>query len=220
MLAKELIVEDLPALKPADTAELALSWMDEFKVTHLPVVHEGQLSGILSEDDLLDMDDPTSSVNCCNEQWANTSVFEDQHIFDVVKVVSDHNLTVIPVISNQQRYLGCTSINQLMKLIADMPVVSSPGGIIVLELNIIDYTLSEIARIVESNDAKILGSFITSHPDSTKMQVTLKINRMDLRPILKTFERFDYSVTASYDLSDYREDLKERYNLLMNYLNM
>lgn len=220
MLAHELITDEIPPLKPSETAMKALRWMDEFKVTHLPLVEKVNFLGMISEADLLDLDSPDTPLGKLELPLINTFVYDDKHVFEVIKVVSDHHLTVIPVLNKDQKYIGAISIAQLMRVIAAMPVVEGPGGIVIIELNVNDYTLSEIARIVEGNDAKIMGTFITSHPDSTKMQLTLKINQTDLSGILQTFDRYDYHVTASYDQSDIKEDLKERYDSLMNYLNM
>lgn len=220
MIAKELIVGELPPLAPSDSASLALDLMDEFKVSHLAVVENGTLLGLVAESDLLDLDSPEEAIKQCPDQLFSTSVSEYDHIFDVVKLVADHRLTVIPVANEKQHFIGSISIAKLMTIIADLPMVSNPGGIIVLEMGIHDYSMTEIARMVENNDAKLLGTYVTSHPDSTMMQVTLKINRLDIQAILQTFDRFGYTVTASYDQGDRQEDLKDRFDLLMNYLNM
>ena len=220
MLASELITDEIPPLKASDSGTLALDWMDEYKVNHLPIVENNQFLGMVAEADLLGMDNPIDPVSTCANCYILTSVNEYQHIFEVVKRVADFQLSVIPVVNPDNLYIGCITVTKLMHVIADMPVVGNPGGIIVFEMNIRDYSLSEMARLVENDDAKILGAFITSHPDSTKMQVTLKINKPDLSAILQTFERYDYTVTASYDQGERTEDLKSRYDMLMNYLNM
>lgn len=220
MLAKELIVEDIPQIAPNFLAAQALDLMDEYKVTHLPVVENNMYLGLVSEEALLDADDPTGTIEPLRNQLNPIGVLPAEHVFEVIRALSDHQLSVVPVITEKKQYLGTTTTQQLMRVIADMPVVNSPGGILVLELSVNDFSLSEIARLVENNDGKILGSFITRSPDSTKMELTLKINRPDLQSIQKTFERFDYTVTGSYDQSDAFEDLKSRYELLMNYLNM
>jgi hypothetical protein len=112
-------------------------------------------------------------------------------------------------------------MNSLSRHLAEMTSVINPGGIIVLEINANDYNLSEIARIVESNDAKVLSLYITSHPDSTKMDVALKINRIDIGPVLQTFFRYNYLVKASWSNEDtYNDDLRDRFDSLMNYLNV
>lgn len=220
MLASDLITDEIPPLKVSDTGRKALNWMDEFKVWHLPVVKNSEFIGLISESDLIDNSSSEEAISKINPNFITTYVGEKQHIFEVVKIVSEFNLSVIPVLDVNKHYLGCISIHRLMNAIAAMPVVGEPGGIIILEMNINDYSLGEIARIVENNDAKILGTFITSHPDSTKMEVTLKINRGDLSAILQSFERFKYNVTASYHQSEHKDTLKDRYDSLMNYLNI
>ena len=110
---------------------------------------------------------------------------------------------------------------QLIRSIGEMAAMKLPGGIIVLELNSNDYSLAQIARIVEDNDAKILSSHITSSVDSMKMEVTLKINRVDLTSIIQTFLRFDYTIKASYQSNDRNEDvLRSNYDQFMMYLNV
>jgi hypothetical protein len=91
---------------------------------------------------------------------------------------------------------------------------------LVLELNIHDYSLSEIARIVESNDAKILSLYISSHIDSNKLELTVKINRTDLSPIIQTFNRYNYTIKASFHQSEYVDDLKDRFDSFMSFLNI
>lgn len=220
MLAKDLITEDVPPLKSTDTVEKASGWMDDFKVVHLPVLSGRNFIGIVEEQELLDKPNPDSILDDADINYIPGFVKESQHVFEVVKTVSDLNLSLIAVLDENDKYIGNITRANLMHVIAEMSVISDKGGTIELELNANDYSLSEIARIVEMNDAKILGSFITSHPDSTKIQLTFKVNRNDLRAILQTFNRFNYTVTASFDNGDYFDDLKDRFDSFMNYLNM
>ena len=144
----------------------------------------------------------------------------DAHIYEVLFRISEHKITVIPVLDQDESYLGCTSIYKLMQMISNTGSIKESGGIIVLEVNRIDYSLAQIAQIVESNNAKILSSYITSSPDSTKLDVTLKINDLELDRIIRTFERYDYVIHASYQKSNFDDDLQTRYDSLLNYLNM
>jgi len=220
MLALELITEDIPPLRPSDTAIMAIGWMDEFKVAHLPLVKNNKFLGLLSESDILDIATEDEPIEQLDIPVLKVGSRAHQHMFEVVKLIADHQLTTVPVIDNEENFLGSISIKHLMEVISDMSIISDPGGIIILELNIRDYSMSEISRIIEGNDAKILGSFVTSHPDSTKMEVTLKVNKSNLDAILQTFDRFDYTVTASFGTLAHREDLKDRFDSFMNYLNL
>jgi CBS domain-containing protein len=146
-------------------------------------------------------------------------VFKHQHIFDVIGLFVQHDVDVLPVLNEKEEYLGLITSKNILQHLADIVSVANPGSIITLELNMVDYSMTEISRLVESNDAKILASFITSHPNSTKIEVTLKINQTDISRVLQTFERFNYTITASYNESDYHQDLKNRYDEFMRFLN-
>lgn len=220
MLAEELIVDNIPPLKPNDLGETAMQWMDEFKVNHLSVVDGSAFLGTISENDLLGMADLSEPISSYRDLLNPVFVFQSQHIFEVVKLVNEHKLSIVPVLEQNEGYLGSITIAQLMNIIADMPVVNDQGGIIVLELNRIDYSLVEISRIIEENNARLLGTFITSHPDSTKMQLTLKTNQPEIASILASFERYDYKVIFSEAQDNAADDLKDRYDSFMNYLNI
>jgi acetoin utilization protein AcuB len=147
-------------------------------------------------------------------------IMENQHIYEVIKIITNLKLTIIAVLDDKQHYLGCITLKDIVQKISDIAAIQDPGGIIVLELNNNDYSLSGIAHIVESNDATILSSYITSYPNSTKLELTLKINKVDLSRILASFYRFNYTVTASYHQSEFTDDLKNRYDSFMSYLNI
>jgi acetoin utilization protein AcuB len=220
MLAIDLISNDIPPLKTTDNVEKAVAWMEDFKVMHLPVLEKINFVGLICESDLLDAEKPTTTLDKLKHSFLKTHVRDNMHVFDVLKVMTQQNITVVGVLDEKDKYLGCISSAKMMRVIAEMSVVSDPGGIIELEVNLNDYSLSEIAKIVEMNNAKILGSFITSHPDSNKIQITFKVNRNELGAILQTFYRYNYNVTASFDNSTYYDDLKDRFDSFMNYLNI
>lgn len=220
MLSEELITEDLPLLKPDDTIGQALEWMDEFKVSHLPVTDKRNFHGLIEESHLFDAGNPNDKIETLAHHYLMAFVFNHQHVFEAVKRVSDYHLSVIPILDEKNNYVGAVSNGYLLEVIADMPVVKQPGGVIVLEMSVNDYSLFEIARIVEENGAKILGSFITRAPESTKMELTVKVNREDITHILNSLERFDYNITASYNKGNSNDDLEDRYNNLMKYMNI
>tara|TARA_B110000046_G_scaffold82913_1_gene91237 strand:+ start:1680 stop:2342 length:663 start_codon:yes stop_codon:yes gene_type:complete len=220
MLAEELIVDNIPPLKPSDTGETALNWMDDFKVKNLCVVENQQYLGTISESDILSITDIGESLSKHKEMFNPVYVKQSQHIFEVVKVVNDHQLSIIPVLDEHEQYIGAITIAQLMNIIADMPVANSPGGIIVLELNYNDYSLAHISSIIEENDTKILGTFVTSHPDSTKIQLTIKVNNIDIASIIASLQRHEYVITFFNQSSDAGVDLRDRFDSFMNYMNI
>jgi acetoin utilization protein AcuB len=220
MLAKELISTSIVPLRTSDTGQDAQRIMEEFKVSHLPIVNNIDFLGLISEDDIYSLNDPSEAIG--NHTLSLTRPFVDQyqHIYDVIELFTTEKLSIVPVLNKSNHYLGVITIQDLVIHFGQITAVQNPGGIIILELNENDYTMSEIARIIESNDAKILSSYITSHPDSTKLEITLKINKIDIYPILQTFDRYKYNVIASFSESNLKTDLLERYNSLMTYLNL
>lgn len=220
MIASELISFDIPPLKLSDTGKKALNWMDEFKVNNMPVINGRKFVGIIEEADILDRNDLDEKINEYNVNFRKPFIFKNQHIFEAITQMIEQDIDILPVLSENEDYIGILSPQSVLKFFAEIASVTSLGSIVTLELNLNDYSMSEIAKMVESDDAKILASFITSHLDSRKLEVTLKINKTDISRILKTFERFNYTVTASYNESEYHKDLKDRYDEFMRFLNI
>lgn len=220
LVAKNLINKDIPTLKTSDSAEIALQWMDEFKVFQLPIVNNIELLGVISESDILSMPSTADPIGSYSLSLLRPYINQTEHIYEVIKTVTALNLSVLPVVDEQQKYLGVISLRTLINKVSEMASITEPGGLIVLRTNTVDYSLSEIAQIVESNDAKILSSYITSGNNSLEVEVTIKINKEDLSAILQTFGRYNYTVVASYHHSEYEEDLKKRLESFINYLNM
>lgn len=219
MIASELISYDIPPLKLSDNGTKAMDWMEEFKTTHLPVVNQNTYVGLLSEVDVLDRNDLDTAIGEYNLSFKKLFVKQEQHLFEVISIIVENELNLIPVVNSNNDYLGVITVENILREFSKTIAISSAGSIVTLEVNLRDYSLAEIAKLVESNDAKILASFITSHSDSTKLEVTLKINTTDISRILHTFERFEYAVLASYNETEYHQDLKERYNEFMRFLN-
>lgn len=221
MIAKQLITDTVIPLKSSDSAENALVMMDEYRVSHLPIVDEPDFLGVIADSDIYAMNDLNESIGHHRLSLSRAYVYEQQHVFEVIKSFSLLKLTLLPVLDTKNHYLGVITLQSIIQAMSGMTAIENPGGIIVLEINDKDYVLAEIAHIVESNDAKILGMYITSHPQSTQMDVTLKINRIDIGGVLQTFFRFNYNVKASWSNEEaYHEDLQERFDSLMNYLNI
>lgn len=220
MIASDLISGDIPPLRTSDTGTRALQWMEEFRVSHLPIVNHQDFLGLICESDILDMNSPEEPIGAHVLSLAKPFVYAYQHVYDVLKVFSMNKLTLIPVLNDKDQYLGLIQLTDLLEHFAEMASMKDPGGLLVLELNVNDYTLSEIARIVESNDAKILSLYISSHSDSTRLEVTIKINRTDLSPILQTFTRFNYQVKASFHQSEFQDDLVDRLDSLMKFFDL
>lgn len=220
MIALQLLRNDLKPLQAGDTVYMAQERMDEHKVAHLPVVAGDDYLGLISEDDLLDAEDEALPIQNGSSKVVRAFVSAGKHVFEAINLFHEFNVSMLPVLDADEHYMGYLYPQDLVNMMGGMLSSKIPGAIVVLEVNQTDYQLSQIAQIVESNDAKILAFYITSNPNSTVLELTLRINRTDLTAILQTFNRYDYTVKASYHESEYAVDMKERFDNFMKYLNM
>lgn len=217
--SNQFLRTDLPALNAQDDPINALNLMDEYRVGHLPVVENGKYMGMISENALLGIESMDSDDNTLQLQLLKVSVRPEMHILDILKVVTQNHINAVPVVDEHDNYLGMIMLEDLAEKLSEMQGAHQRGGIIVLEMWEKDYSMQQIARIIEENNAKILSTTVTAGEDG-KIELNLKINQPDLGPIMQSFERFGYSIKASYQESEYTEDLKNRYDELMRFLNI
>ena len=221
MVAKDLISEVIPSLKTSDLGQTALNWMEVFRVSHLPIVNNQDFLGLISDADIYDMNQPDEPIGNHTLTLLKPYVTSEQHIFEVIGLAARLKLTVVPVLDSKNFYKGVITTNDLIRHMAGISSMDQPGGIVVLELIDRDYSLSQIAQIVESNNIKVLSMYITSPPESTKLEVTLKVNTSDLASVIRTFERYNYEVKTWVTNNDSIDRFySERFDLLMKYLNI
>lgn len=221
MLAKDLISDVIPALRTSDSGQKALYWMDIFRISHLPIVNNVDFLGLISDKDIYDNNMAEEPIGNHNLSLFSPFVTFEQHIYEVIELASQLQLSVVPVLDHDNKFLGVITLTDLLHYFADVSALKQPGGIIVLEMNSNDYSLSEIAQIVEGNDAKILSVYLTSPANSTQMEVTIKINRKELTSIVQTFIRYNYIIKASFmDENDLNSLFENRYDSFMKYLSI
>jgi predicted transcriptional regulator len=220
MLARELISDVVTALKTSDSGTQALSWMEVFRIKHLPIVNHRQFLGLISDSDIYDLNDPDEPVGNHKLSLQKPFVNEDQHIYEVIELLARMELTLVPVLNQEKQYLGVITQEELTRKFAHLSAMQQPGGIIELEMIQHDYSLSEISQIAESNNGRLLSLYVASSDDNARLRVTMKINLTDLTSILETFNRYNYTVVSSH-MSD--EDLdefyQERFDVFLKYLN-
>ncbi len=220
MFAARLISDNVPPLKPTDSCGRALTWMDELRVNALPVLKGREFLGLIYKSDVKNPSVSMQTIESAGIRYHRVFVFENQHVYDLTKLASQHKLDLVPVLNNEQEYLGLVTVNDLVSYFAESKSVYTPGGIIILDMALSDYSMTHIAQVVESDGAHILSASVSATPDPARIELTLKIDKVDLSRILASFFRLDYHVIASYHQSEHSEDLKNRYESLMNYLNI
>ena len=221
MLAKDLISEIIPALKTSDTGQTALNWMEIFRISHLPIVNNQEFLGLISDTDIFDMNPPEEPIGNHSLTLFKPYVNTEQHLFEVIGLASRLKLTIVPVLDENNHFKGVITTNDLIKHIAGISSMDQHGAIIVLEMLERDYSLSQIAQIIESNNIKVLSMYITSPPESTRLEVTIKVNSTDLSSVIRTFERYNYDVKTWVTADDSLDRFySERLDMLIKYLNI
>jgi len=219
MLANSLITNGIIPLKTSETGEEALGLMSEFNLSHYPIVNSEQLLGLISDEDIIgnNIEEPIGSYSL---SLSKAYVRERDHLYEVLRLLGESKLTIIPVVDENDKYLGIITQNDLLNYFAESGSFTEPGSVIVLEVPKRDYSMAEISQIVEAEDGVILSSFITTNLDESVVDVTLKINKQQIAPIIANFERYSYKVKFTMQEEEIFDAAKERYDSLMSYLNV
>lgn len=223
MFAEELISNQIPSVAPEQSVQLALDRLNEFKLKHIAVVDDGVFFGLVTEEDLLEVADHASSIIDSSSTLStlmNVFVFHSAHTYDVIRLMSQMKLTAVPVLDQQKKYLGVISINNIIDAVGEQFAVNETGGIIVLEIGNRDNSLAHIAQIVEADNAQVLSSSVNAFADTTRLELTLKINKTDITGLVASFERYNYHVKEVYNNIKIDDGSQERFDSFMNYLNV
>ena len=221
MIASELISNVVPVLKPEDTCLQALNWMELFRVSHLPMEQGKMYLGLVDDEMIYAHGDLNDRLDVLQIPVEGTFVYENYHIYDVICLAAGSLLSVVPVLDRKNNFVGSITLTDILRHLDTLLCVDQPGGILVLEVNRIDYSLAEVAQIVEYNEARVLSCYVSGNRDSQQLQITLKINTLNVDPILDTFIRYGYTVKNSFVTGEEEQDsLRERYGLLMKYLGI
>jgi len=219
MTAAELADEELPLLKQVDTCDQAMSFMDEYKLSHYPVVNEGLYVGLVYEKDLFEFDDWSQTIAQSHIRLPQISVNENDHFLSTVQRMFESKLTVLPVINTKGLYKGMISNSRVVQVFGSASIVQDIGSVIEIELAANDYYLTEISRIIENTNVKILGTYIRNIADN-KIVLTIKLNKHEVEEALNTLDRFGYKVFASYHLKSENSTPQDRFENLMHILNL
>ena len=221
MTAEELINHMIPPLKKSDDAHKAVIWMEELRCNQLPVIDNGRFIGLLSEDVILEENEIEKLVGDFELTGENCVVKPGSHFYEVLKQASEYKVQTVGVVDDEENYQGAITVQDTITAFAQSAAVQLPGGIIVLSVNQIDYSLAEISRLVEENNAKILSSSVKiDELDPNKLKVTIKINRLELNPIVATLERFGYRIIARFQETNIQDAERDRLDMLLKYLDI
>lgn len=218
MIAHELISQEVEPLTFDLNGDDALQLMQKYGVLQLPVVVDGIYKGMLSEDEILkqNIEKPIEAYHDVLEFIYAT---KNEHLFDVIKKITDADLNAIAVIQEPDHYLGTITRNDIFEYYHKSFAWSEPGSILVIELNNAQYSLSEISHIIEAEKGMVISSII-SRPSDSKILLTLKVNKLDVTRIVAALRRYGYDVTGSYSEEEVVDNFKERYDAFMRFLDV
>jgi len=219
MKLSEYIINDIqPLNRNSKISELQLLF-NELTYSHIPIENDEHIYlGCFSATDAQCFESD-KSLNEYNHLFEEFFVRKNTLWLDVLEAFARNSANIMPVLNDENIYLGYYELNDIISLFGDSPFFTAPGGILVIEKGINDYSLSEISQIVESNNGKILGAFV-SRIKNDVVQITLKIGNIGLSSVIQTFRRYSYHIVSGHEEDSYTESLKERSDYLNKYLNI
>lgn len=222
LLAEDLLNQMIPPLKDTDTAGKAARWLEEFHVGQLPVLAGRRYRGLVTEHDLAEYEDSDKQLEELPLRYANAHVQHDQHFYRIMEVAVENKIQLVPVLDEQQDYAGVVTVGDALAAFGAVPGPVGQGGILVLSMEERDYSLSQISRYVEENNAKILSAHVVADErDPYRIRLTLRLNTDNMSRITATLERFGFLVTAQFSgPAEASNDEQERFDSLLRYLSV
>ncbi|MCB0444572.1 MAG: CBS domain-containing protein [Gelidibacter sp.] len=218
MVLQQYIINDIKPLNINDKISDLKLLFNELTYSHIPIEKGGVYLGCISENDAHCFESKKTIAEC-NYAIEGFYVRSNTTWLDVLETFAQNSCNIMPVLDEKNKYLGYYELNDIISLFNETPFFSEPGGTLIVEKGIQDYSFSEISQIVESNDTKILGAFIT-HIENDVVQITLKISSSNFNEVIQTFRRYSYNIISGHEEDSYIENLKERSEYLNKYLNM
>ena len=220
MLTAELINNNIPRLQLHDSVSKALQLITDFRVTHLPVVAGDKYLGIISEDDLVDVETENGTIEFLQENLITAYIKENEHFLNAVKYSNQFETSIVPVVNEEKELVGVITVTDLLKALGNFAGANEIGGIIVMEMERSQFAISEISRIVESNDATVLHLNTTVHPETGLLTVSLHLNKKEIASIVSAFERYEYDIIYYFGDEKFENEIHTNYRHLMSYLDI
>lgn len=222
MLATKSILQ--PDYKPLEASDKVAEVLDQFGREDLkifPVVDNTtkKLIGQVTYDQLKAADSDASISDLKVDE--TVKIYEGQHIFEAARLMLQYELHQLPMVDKELTFLGIISKRKVLELISGMLNLAESGSVITIELDPIDFSISEIVQIIETEGAKILGIAVEGPGDGQKnFEVSVKLNMKDISRVSAALKRYDYSVIVESESTVFGNDLEYRADELLKYIDM
>ena len=212
------IITNIPVFNVEDSLKEVISFFEENTFSHVAVEENGVFLGILCEIDFESFE-TNQKIEDYRYNLENFFVRKKSLWLDVLEAFARNEANLLPILNDHSGVIGYYNLTDIVATFIGTPFFTEPGGILVVEKGMKDYSFSEIAQIVESNNTKLFGGFITAIFNDV-VQVTIKIGTTNLNDIMQTFRRYNYNIVFGNNADQFIENLKERSDYLDKYLNV
>lgn len=220
MLVSEIIQSSIPVLHFTDTVETALDLLQDNNIEHLAVINNDIYKGLLSMDELLSAEDTADEISTLTAKLIHISIKNNQHFLAALKLINESNISILPVLTDTKEYIGVVTEKSLAHALNTFLNTEIPGGIFVVEMPREKFSVGELCRLVETNDAFVTQFNTYTEHVSGLLIVTFKINKVEVSDVLAALQRYDYTVRYYFGEEFFENNLKENFENLMSYLNV
>lgn len=220
MYIGEIIPSYYAEVSLSDTVQEVSERINELHFRQLPIVENDDFIGLIQEQDLLSTEDDTLMIRDIKRTSPFVYIYDYQHIYDALQMMAAYSYDIVAVVDKDHKYLGIVSQKAILEAINRTLLTNEPGATIVLEMDSKDYALSQVSHIIESENTRILSITSSQLPDMDRIEMTIKVNKSNISAIVASLWRFDYVVKATFNDGSDDSDIQNRYNLLMNYLDI
>ncbi len=221
MLIKNILTLEIPCISPTDNGDKVLSIMETNLVSDLPVIEENKLVGIISMQQIFDYALFTKEIIKIKKPLSKVFIFENQHIFDAIKMLHINEISVLPVVDENENYLGLVTYKTVIEALAKIICIKEEGYHLKITVSANGFSATEISNLIEKNDAKILSLYVDDSESISQLDIYTKIFTRDIEAVLQSLERFNYEVLIiNNQKNDYDTLYEERYDNFLKFINV
>jgi predicted transcriptional regulator len=220
MQVQDLNYAGYPWIQLTESVATAIAMMEDEQLTHLPVVEENIYQGLVSREALYEVHDDSIALQQLGWPLPRPSVKPTDHFLAALQIMVEQGLSLVPVITDQQELLATISAQELTTTVGKFLGLQERGALLVLEKEAQQYTASEVAKLVESNDAQLLQLNSTVNTQTGIIQLTIRLNKYEVSDVIATFQRYDYTVRFFVGEEQYANELRSNYDHLIHYLKI